>query len=162
MRNKFLMFLATGALGAGMALAQAPAANSAPSGQSATTQHHAHRSFLDRHVAWLSRRLNLSDAQRAEAKTIFTEARDTAKPVRRQLRENRMALRAAVKADHAGQIQQLATARGNLMGKMMAIQSEAGAKFYQVLTPEQRTKDDQLHQQFGARIHERFNQRNAG
>lgn len=162
MRNTFLTFLATGALAAGMAFAQAPAANTAPSGQGATTQQHAHRNFLDRHLAWLSRRLNLNDAQRAQAKTIFMQARDTAKPVRQQLKENRAALRAAVKSDNAGQIQQLATARGNLMGKMMVIQSDAGAKFYQVLTPEQRAKDDQLHQQFRARAHERFNQRNAG
>jgi Spy/CpxP family protein refolding chaperone len=161
MRNKFLMFLATGALGAGMALAQAPAANTAPSGQSNATQR-AHRDFLQQRLVRLTRQLNLTDAQHAQAKTIFTQARDTAKPVRQQMRENRMALRAAVKADNTSQIQQLATARGTLMGKMAAIYSDAAANFYQDLTPAQRAKADQLHQQFRERGHERFNQRNAG
>ncbi len=161
MRNKLLTFIATGAVGAGIAFAQAPAASTAPSAQSSTTQR-AHRDFLQRRLARLTRQLNLTDAQHAQAKTIFMQARDAAKPVSQQLRENRMALRAAVKADNTGQIQQLATARGTLMGKMATIYSDAAANFYQTLTPAQRAKADQLHQQFRERGHERFNQRNAG
>ena len=93
----------------------------------------------------------------AQAKTIFGQARETAKPIREELKANREAMRAAVKADNKSQIEQLAKVRGNLMGKMTAIRTEAAAKFYQVLTPEQRAKAEQLHQQ--ARMHERLSQR---
>jgi hypothetical protein len=38
------------------------------------------------------------------------------------------------------------------MGKLIAIHSEASAEFHQTLTPEQRVKDDHLHQQLRQRM----------
>jgi Spy/CpxP family protein refolding chaperone len=147
-------------MAAGMAFAQATPAAPAPGTQSSTSQG-AHRNFARQRRARFERQLNLTDAQKAQAKTIFSQARETAKPVREELRTNRQALRAAVKADNSSEIQKLSAVRGNLMGKMMAIHTEAAAKFYQVLTPEQRAKADQLHAQFRQR-HGRFSQKSVG
>jgi Spy/CpxP family protein refolding chaperone len=161
MKHQLIKFVATGALAAGMAFAQSAPATPAPNGQSSAVQKGRHN-FARNHWAKISQELNLTDAQKAQAKTIFGQARETAKPVREELKANREALRAAVKADRRSEIAKLSTERGNLMGKMLAVRTEAAAKFYQVLTPEQRAKADQLHQQFRQRTHERFNQRNAG
>jgi Spy/CpxP family protein refolding chaperone len=161
MKTQFVKFLATGALAAGMAFAQTGPATPAPGVQSGRSQE-ARRNFAKEHLARISQELNLTDTQKTQAKEIFNRARETAKPVREQLKENRQALEAAVKADNKGQIEQLSTARGNLMGKMMAIHSEAAAKFYQTLSPEQRVKADQLHAQARERMHNRFRQHSNG
>ena len=116
---------------------------------------------MQRHWARISQALNLTDAQKAQAKTIFGQARETAKPVRDQLKGNRQALTAAVKSDNRSDIERLSTARGRLMGKMVAIRTEASAKFYQMLTPDQRAKADQLHAQFRERLREHRNQKSA-
>jgi Spy/CpxP family protein refolding chaperone len=159
MKRQFLTLIASGALAAGMALAQAPA-TPAPGAPAGTTQH-AHRNFRQQRRARFEQQLNLTDAQKAQAKTIFGQARETSKPVREQLKANRQALRAAVKADNRSEIEKLSTARGSLMGKMMAIHSEASAKFYQMLTPEQRAKAEQLHAQFRERVREHRNQKST-
>ena len=158
MKNQLIKFVATGALAAGMAFAQSAPVTSAPNVAPGTT-HNARNHFRRNHFAKISQELNLTDGQKAQAKTIFGQARETAKPIREELKANRQAMRAAVKADNKSQIEQLAKVRGNLMGKMMAIRTEAAAKFYQVLTPEQRAKAEQLHQQARARMHERLSQR---
>lgn len=129
--KRTLMLLATTALAAGMVFAQAV--------------NHPNRRAMARQR--MEQALNLTDAQRAQAKTIFQSARQEAKPWVAQLKQDRAALKAAVKSDNLQQIDKLATARGQVMGKLMAARSEAMAKFYQILTPEQRAKADQMHQQ---------------
>jgi Spy/CpxP family protein refolding chaperone len=54
------------------------------------------------------------------------------------LRQTRQELRAAVEANNAAQIQQLAKTEGSEVGRLAAVRSEARAKAYQVLTPQQK------------------------
>jgi len=82
-------------------------------------------------------RLNLTPAQQAQEKAIFQEARQSAQPLRQQLRQTRESLRAAVEANNTAQIQQLASTQGGELGQLMAIRSTAMAKVYQTLTPDQ-------------------------
>jgi Spy/CpxP family protein refolding chaperone len=92
--------------------------------------------------------LNLTAAQKQQAQTIFQQAQLSAQPIRQELKQNREKLSAAAKMSNSeADIQNLATERGRLLGKLIAIRTEASAKFYQLLTPEQRVKDEQLHQQ---------------
>jgi len=84
--------------------------------------------------------LNLTTAQKTQAKSIFQDARQSAQPVRQQLQQTRQALRAAVQANDAAQIQQLSTTEGGEMGQLTAIRSSAMAKVYQILTPDQQQK----------------------
>ena len=58
-----------------------------------------------------------------------------------------------MKAGKTADIERLSAEQGQLMGKMMAIHSEAFAKIYQTLTPEQRVKADQMQQHFGRGMH---------
>jgi len=86
--------------------------------------------------------LNLSDTQKAQVKSIFQSAHQSAMPIRQQLRQTRQSLRAAIKADNTGQIQQLATTEGSEFGQLAAIRGSAVAKVYQTLTPDQQSKWD--------------------
>ncbi len=88
--------------------------------------------------AFLSAYLNLTPAQQAQRKTIFENARQSATPIRHQLRQTRQELRAAVEANNAAQIQQLAKTEGSEVGRLAAVRGEAMAKAYQVLTPQQK------------------------
>jgi Spy/CpxP family protein refolding chaperone len=74
------------------------------------------------------------------------------------LQQNRDALAAAVKANDTPKIQQISLAQGNLRGQVLTIRAGALAQFYQILTPDQRTKADQLQQ----RIRQRLQQRRQG
>ena len=95
--------------------------------------------------------LNLTDAQKTQAKSIFQDARQSAQPVRQQLMQTRQALRAAVKSNDATQIQQLSATEGNEMGQLASIRSSAFAKFYQELTPDQKAKLESMQQARHAR-----------
>jgi Spy/CpxP family protein refolding chaperone len=124
-----------------------------------------HKTFAARRTQMrqrLMQALNLTPAQKEQARTIFQGARQSAKPVRDQLRENRTAMAAAVKADNTQQIQQLAAKRGELVSQMATVRANAMAKFYQTLTPEQRAKADRIHQAIRQRMQQRAAQRHNG
>ena len=73
-------------------------------------------------------------------------------PIRQEMRQNREALAAAVKANNTAQIERLSVQQGNLIGKTLAIKTQARAKFYATLTPEQRMKADQMFEQMRSRM----------
>jgi Spy/CpxP family protein refolding chaperone len=135
------------ALAAGLTFAQTTApAQPAQLGQA---KHHVARGMR---MGRIAQALNLTDAQKQQAKGIFQQAHQSAQPLVQQLKQNREALAAAVKADNSAQIQQLSATQGQLRGQMTAIRTEAMAKFYStVLTPDQRTKLDQMHQNWKQR-----------
>jgi Spy/CpxP family protein refolding chaperone len=84
--------------------------------------------------------LNLTPEQQAQAKSIFQDARQSAKPLRQQLRETRKSLQAAIQSGNADQIQQFANTQGTEMGQLAAIRATAMSKMYQTLTPDQQQK----------------------
>lgn len=149
MRENLMRLAAVAAVMAGMAFAQqaAPTLQPAPARPA--------RAAIRRRVM---QALNLTDAQKQQAKTIFQQAHQNAQPIAAQLQQNRDALAAAVKANQTAQIQALATAQGNLRGQVLTIRAGALAQFYQILTPDQRTKADQVQQ----RIRQRLQQRRQG
>jgi Spy/CpxP family protein refolding chaperone len=126
------------ALAAGILFAQAP---STTSGKAPVRP----RAVVRRRIA---QALNLTDAQKQQAQAIIQQTRQTVQPLRQQKKENRQALMAAVKAGKGDvEIHQLALTQGNLAGQLVAARTEALAKFYSTLTPEQRAKADLMSQQ---------------
>jgi Spy/CpxP family protein refolding chaperone len=103
--------------------------------------------------------LNLTPDQRTKANGIWDRARREAEPLTRELRQNRQNLAAAIKADDTAKIRELSMQRGRLVGDMTAIHSQARARFYSILTAEQKTKADQMHAQFEERMRERWHER---
>jgi Spy/CpxP family protein refolding chaperone len=110
-----------------------------------------------RHLARMAEYLNLTDAQKEQAKAAFQQAHQEAQPVRTQLQQNRLALADAVKAGKSeAEIQGLANTTGTLVGQLVAIRTGAFAKVYATLTPEQRQKADQWRGQMKGRFQQRF------
>lgn len=150
-----MTFAAAAALATGMAFAQTPAPGATPG----NAPRGGVRAAMHRH---LLQALNLTDAQKQQAKAIFQEARQSAQPIAQKAKDNREALAAAVKANNSSQIQSLATTQGGLQGQLLGIRSEAMAKFYAILTPEQRTKADEVQQQIRQRLQRRLGRGNNG
>jgi len=127
------------ALASGMIFAQTPA----PSTQQPPAQHRQWNrgQMLDR----LATKLNLTDDQKQQAKSIMGSAHESSKPVRDQLRQDRLALKDAVKTGKSdAEIDQISANLGRDTAQMTAIRTKAFAKVYALLTPEQRTLADQL------------------
>jgi Spy/CpxP family protein refolding chaperone len=150
MKWHLLQFAAVTALSAGMVLAQAPATGTRPAPQKAPFTHpvFGHEQMMQA--------LNLTAAQKQQAHTIFSDAKQKAEPIREEMRQNRQALSAAVKANNTSQIEQLSSHQGELHGKALAIRSEAMAKFYAILTPDQRTKADDMLSRMRQRMEQRM------
>jgi len=138
MQHPFFKLAGITALAAGMALGQtAPAQNPHPRGD---------RQFgpraggpgmiLDR----LAADLNLTDSQKQQAQSIFSAARQSAEPVHTQLKAQRQALTAAVKSGSEAEIDRVSNSLAPLMAQTTAIHTKAFAKFYAILTPEQKDK----------------------
>jgi protein CpxP len=140
MKNTLFRFAGIAGLASGMLFAQPQAPPSQPQPPAQHRQWHRGQ-MLDR----MATRLSLTDAQKQQAQSILQGARESAKPLAQQLRENRQALRDAVKAGKPDtDIEQLSANTGNLVGQMAAIRAKSFAKIYALLTPEQRLKADQL------------------
>ena len=97
--------------------------------------------------ARMAAELGLTDAQKAQAETIFESSHQTAMPVIQQLRQERQAVKAAIQAGKSDQeIQQLAQAEGPQLTQLAAIRASTFAKFYAMLTPDQQQKLQTLRQ----------------
>jgi len=127
-------------LASGMLLAQSPAP-AAPAQPPAQHRQWQRGQMFDR----LSAKLNLTEAQRGQAKSIWQSARTSSQPLAQQLRQAHMALREAAKSGKPdAEIDQLAANAGQLTGQLTAVRTKAFAQFYAMLTPEQRTTADQM------------------
>jgi Spy/CpxP family protein refolding chaperone len=162
MKSNIFRYAGAALVAAGITLAQTAPSGTDNSNNPPARSHSGKRAMARNHFGKLAEQLNLTDAQKEQAKTIFQEARQQAQPIRQQLRENREALAAAVKAGKGdAEIQQLSATTGSLMGQLTAIRTEAFAKVYATLTPEQRTKADQLHEQMKTRFQQRQHNRKS-
>jgi periplasmic protein CpxP/Spy len=150
MQRRFWKYAAAATVATGLVFAQAPA-NTPKAGEAQAQT--GRRGFMRRHMERIAQQLNLTDSQKQQAQTIFQQARQSAQPIRQELKQNREALTTAAKADREADIQKLSTEQGRLLGQLVGIRTDASAKFYQMLTPEQRAKADQMHQQFKQRSH---------
>ena len=147
-------FAALTALTTGMVLAQAPA-----TGQPVPKKVPFNHPMFGHEQMMQS--LNLTPAQKQQSDTIFADAKQKAQPIRQEIRQNREALHAAVKTNNTAQIDRLSARQGELMGKTLAIRSEAMAKFYAILTPEQRMKADDMMTRMRQRMEERMRGRES-
>jgi Spy/CpxP family protein refolding chaperone len=153
MRYPFVKYFVAATLAAGITFAQTPSGDSQPGAVNPREgRFGAMCSHLD--LDQIAQALNLTDAQKGQARMIFQQAHQLAQPIRQELKQNRDKLSAAAKASNSeGEIQKLATERGRLLGELIAIRCEASAKFYQMLTPEQRIKEEQFHEQLREKMH---------
>ena len=99
----------------------------------------------------MSAALNLTDQQKEQARDIFKSTRESTRPVWQELREERKAVRTAIQAGKSeSEVEALAQKEGPALAKMAVARADASAKFYAILTPEQRQKLATLHQEHRA------------
>jgi Spy/CpxP family protein refolding chaperone len=94
-------------------------------------------------VNMLGTRLQLTEAQKTNATSIFTQAYNSAASVRTSLDAARQAIADAVKKNDTATIDQNAATLGTLSGQLTAIDSKADAAFYAILTADQKAKYDE-------------------
>ncbi len=92
----------------------------------------------------LTNLLSLTDAQKASALTLFTNAYTASQAIQSNLRTARTSLWDAVKQNQTGTIDTLASQIGNYEGQVLAIDSKAEAAFRALLTADQQKIFDSL------------------
>jgi len=133
MKQRVLTIAGAAFLAAGMIFAQTGTAAEMNS-SAGHTRFHRGGGMMGR----LAYRLNLSDAQRQQAKGIFQDLRTQSQPIRAQLRESRQALmNAAQSGQSADQLNQLAQAEAAPLAQLAALRAQAFGKLYAILTPAQ-------------------------
>lgn len=96
-----------------------------------------------RQLDFLAGYLSLTEAQKTQATAIFTAAETARQTPLGQLTAAREALNTAVKANRPdAELDRLALAVGAIDGQLLGIGAKANAKFYALLTAEQKTKYD--------------------
>jgi Spy/CpxP family protein refolding chaperone len=146
MQRPIFSCTALAVLAAGIAFAQVPGGNSQPD---APTTKQGRQDITSSHLEKLAQVFDLTDSQKETARTIFEQVEQSAQPVRQESQQNLDELIAAAKAGkNEGEIQKLAQEQGRLLGQLLAIRTVAWAKFYRMLTPEQRAKAEPMNEQF--------------
>ena len=105
--------------------------------------------MIQRRVDFLASQLSLTDDQKTQALSIFTNARSAADNARSSLQTTNQSLPDAVKKNDTAAIDQLSTTIGSLTGQLTAIERKADAAFYALLTADQKAKFDQTRGGFG-------------
>lgn len=96
-------------------------------------------------LEFLAGYLALSDTQKTQAQSIFDAAESASETARGQLTAASDALKAAVKTNAPdSDLDRLGAAVGAVQGQMAALHAKASAKFYALLTADQKTKFDAL------------------
>jgi protein CpxP len=116
-------------------------------------------------MGFMARELNLTDAQKAQVKTIMQANHASMKTVMRQMEQNRAAMLAATAngAYDAAKIQVLANQQAQLQAVMMINREAVQHQIYtQVLTSEQQAKAEQLRTQAIAHINEHLQKMATG
>jgi protein CpxP len=132
--------LAAGALAAGAAsisiatAADEPAATTPPAGGHGGWHHHRHG-----HGHWMLAKLNLTDAQKAQVKTIMTAAGPQMKSLHQQMRANSLKLSQTAPNDpnYAGMVAEVSQANASLHAQMITQREQVRAGVFKVLTPAQ-------------------------
>ena len=104
--------------------------------------------FLNRRLAHLTRTLDLSDAQQQQVKSLVEAQRPAFKSLIQQMASERQQMVAATQNGQfdAAKVQAIATQQGQIMANLIVARQELQSKIYGLLTPEQRTKFDQMQQ----------------
>jgi Spy/CpxP family protein refolding chaperone len=103
--------------------------------------------IAQRRVNFLTTLLTLTTAQQQQALTIFTNAATTESGIRTSLQAARQSMNTAVQNNDINSINQISNTIGTLTAQSTVAQSTADAAFYQILTPDQRTKLAQVQTQ---------------
>lgn len=133
--NNILKILGLAAVSATLVLAQRTGPGGTPPDPA---------TMIQMRVDRLATLLSLTDAQKTQATTIFTNAYSAGQSIHTTLQTDTTNLAAAVKANNISTIDSLSATIGSLQGQLTAINAKADAAFYAILTADQKAKYDAL------------------
>jgi Spy/CpxP family protein refolding chaperone len=105
---------------------------------------HDPQQHIQNHLKFLTTVLSLTQQQQQQATTIFTNAAGNHQQIYASMKTAHESLQTAIKNNDGAGIEQASTQIGNLVAQMTASHAKAQAAFYQILTPEQQTKFNEL------------------
>ncbi len=107
----------------------------------------------------IARELDLTDAQKAQIKSIWQAEKPVMQPLLQQLANDRRQMLAATANGQFDQtkVQTIANQQAQVLSQLIVERVKIETKVYSLLTPEQRTKADQLRQKQLDRL-DRFGQ----
>jgi len=111
------------------------------------------------HMGYLAKQLNLTDAQKAQIKTMVKAQRATLRPLLQQMGQNRLAMLNATASGAFDQakVTALANQQAQIMAQLNVEKAQLHSQIYnQVLTADQKAKADQLRQEQINRINQRL------
>ncbi len=116
-----------------------------------------HDHMFGRHMGWIARQLDLTDAQKAQIKSTIQAEKPTLAPLMQQLVTERQQMLAATTngAFDQAKVQALANQEAQTMAQLIVERQKIISSVYQnVLTPEQKTKADAFRQKMSQRMTE--------
>lgn len=135
--SKLSSFLTAAALSSALVFAQGPGRPGGPPPDPQTR--------IQNRVNFLATLLSLTDDQKTQATTIYTNAYTAGQNLSSTLQTAHQSLSDAVKTNNTGTIDQVSANLGAVEGQLTAINAKADAAFYALLTPDQKTKYDSAH-----------------
>jgi periplasmic protein CpxP/Spy len=119
------------------------------------------RGFGDRGFMRMAEKLNLSDEQKTQVKTILEDSKTRVKPLMESLRENHK------QTENLGtdgnfneaQVNQIATTQAETSKQLFIEKEKTKAQIFAVLTPEQRVEAAKMKEQMKERFKGRFEKR---
>jgi protein CpxP len=128
--------LATAAASISIATAAETAATTPSAGGMGGWHHHHHRHGFGH---WMLAKLNLTDAQKAQVKSIMTAAGPQMKSIHQQMHANSMKLSQMAPNDgaYAATVQEVSQANAALQGQMITQREQVRASVFKILTPAQ-------------------------
>ena len=126
--------LATAAVSISIATADEPSATEPAGGPGGWHHHHRHG-----HGHWMLSKLNLTDAQKAQVKSIMQAAGPQMKSLHQQMRANSEKLSDVSPTDgsHAAVLAEVSQANAALYAQMVTQKETVRASIYKILTPAQ-------------------------
>jgi Spy/CpxP family protein refolding chaperone len=104
-------------------------------------------------IDFLTKQLSLTPQQQQQATTIFGEIANNAKATHDQMRTAHDSLKTAIQKNDTAGIEQAANTIGSLNTQMIVAHAKAQAAFYQILTPDQQAKMNDLESHHGMGMH---------
>ena len=129
---------------AGTLAAQTPATPPSTGGTYGRTQTGRTGRPGDMFVQRLTRELALTPDQQTKVRQIFADTRRSVEALNPKLGEQHAALKEAIKSNNATEIDRILHDNCGMMADVHALHAKAMAKVYQLLTPTQQTKFDQM------------------
>ena len=112
----------------------------------------------------IAEKLNLSDEQKAQVKTILEDSKKRIKPLMESLKANHEQIEnlGTDGVFNEAQVQQIAAAQAETTKQLVIEKEKTKAQIFAVLTPEQRTQAVQWKAQMKERFKDRFKKRGGG